>query len=70
MTVYLFVRLFEHRVLRHEKEFGVKVVDLAKDPFAAGPLARSTTRNSSLDKALRRKFSSLPAVSRQRVRYH
>ncbi len=39
-------------VLRQDKEFGLEVVDLAKDPLAAGPLARSTTRNSNLDKAL------------------
>ena len=39
-------------VLRQDKEFGLEVVDLAKDPLAAGPLARSTTRNSILDKAL------------------
>jgi hypothetical protein len=39
-------------VLRQDKEFGLVVVDLAKDPLAAGPLARSTTRNSSLHKAL------------------
>ena len=30
-------------VLRQDKEFGLAVVDLAKDPLAAGPLARSTT---------------------------
>jgi hypothetical protein len=39
-------------VLRQDQEFGLEVVDLAKDPLAAGPLARSTTRNSNLDKAL------------------
>jgi hypothetical protein len=39
-------------VLRQDKELGLLVVDLAKDPLAAGPLARSTTRNSNLDKAL------------------
>ncbi len=39
-------------VLRQDKEFGLEVVDLAKDPLAAGPLARSTTRNLILDKAL------------------
>ena len=39
-------------VLRQDKEFGLEVVDLAKDPFSAGPLARSTTRNLILDKAL------------------
>ncbi len=39
-------------VLRQDKEFGLEVVDLAKDPLAAGPLARSTTRNSKLDKAV------------------
>jgi hypothetical protein len=39
-------------VLREDKEFGLEVVDLAKDPLAAGPLARSTTRNLNLDKAL------------------
>jgi hypothetical protein len=41
-------------VFRQDKEFGLVVVDLAKDPLAAGPLARSTTRNSNLDKALAR----------------
>jgi hypothetical protein len=39
-------------VLRQDKEFGLDVVDLAKDPLAAGPLARSTTRNLNLDEAL------------------
>jgi hypothetical protein len=39
-------------LLRQDKEFGLVVVDLAKDPLAAGPLARSTTRNSNLDQAL------------------
>ncbi len=39
-------------VLCQDKEFGLEVVDLAKDPLAAGPLARSTTRNSKPDKAL------------------
>ncbi len=39
-------------VLRQDKEFGLNVVDLAKDPIATGPLARSTTRNSKLDRAL------------------
>jgi hypothetical protein len=38
-------------VLRQEKEFELVVVDLAKDPFAAGPLARSTPRNSNHCKA-------------------
>ncbi len=37
-------------VLRQDKAFGLEVVDLAKDPLAAGPLARSTTRNSKLTK--------------------
>ena len=41
-----------HLPLRHDKGFELVVVDLAKDPLAAGPLARSTTRNSSLDKAV------------------
>jgi hypothetical protein len=41
-------------VFRQDKEFGLVVVDLAKDPLAAGPLARSTTRNSNPDKALAR----------------
>ena len=31
---------------------GVEVVDLAKDPVAAGPLARSTPPKSKRDKAL------------------
>ena len=39
-------------VLRQDEEFGLVVVDLAKDPLAAGPLARSTPRNLNLDKAL------------------
>jgi hypothetical protein len=39
-------------VLRQDMEFGLVVVDLAKDPLVAGPLARSTTRNLNLDKAL------------------
>ncbi len=39
-------------MLRQDKEFGLDVVDLAKDPLAAGPLARSTTRNLNLDEAL------------------
>jgi hypothetical protein len=39
-------------VLRQDKKFGLEVVDLAKDPFAAGPLARSTTRTSNLYMAL------------------
>ena len=39
-------------MLRQDKEFGVEVVDLAKDPLDAGPLARSTTRNLNLEKAL------------------
>ncbi len=39
-------------VLGQDKAFGLEVVDLAKDPLAAGPLARSTTRNSKLDEAL------------------
>jgi hypothetical protein len=39
-------------LLRQDKEFGLVVVDLAKDPLVAGPLARSSTRNSNLDKAL------------------
>jgi hypothetical protein len=39
-------------VLRQDKEFALEVVDLAKDPLAAGPLARSTTRNLIFDKAL------------------
>jgi hypothetical protein len=30
-------------MLRQVKEFRLEVVDLAKDPLAAGPLARSTT---------------------------
>jgi hypothetical protein len=48
------VRLDQHRwlALRQDNEYRVEVVDLAKDPLAAGPLARSTTRNSNLDKAL------------------
>ena len=47
-------------VLRQDKEFGVVVVDLAKDPLAAGPLARSTTRDSNLDNAIAaRVFQSL-----------
>jgi hypothetical protein len=47
-------------VLRQDKEFGLEVVDLAKDPLPAGPLARSTTRNLNLDKALVT-FNSLQA---------
>ena len=43
-------------VLRQDKELGADVVDLAKDPLAAGPLARSTTGVSNLDKALARSF--------------
>jgi hypothetical protein len=39
-------------VLRQENEFGLVVVDLAKHPLAAGTLARSTIRNSNLDKAV------------------
>ena len=35
------------------------VVDLAKDPLAAGPLARSSTRNPNLDKALAAGVSSI-----------
>ncbi len=38
-------------MLRQDQEFGLEVVDPAKDPLAAGPLARSNTRNSKLDKA-------------------
>ena len=38
--------------MSQDKEFGLEVVDLAKDPFDAGPLARSTTRSLILDKAL------------------
>ncbi len=38
------------RVLRQENEYGLEVVDLAKDPLAAGPLAGATTRNSKPDK--------------------
>ncbi len=43
-------------VLRQDEEFGLDVVDLAKDPIpkdhvAAGPSARSTTGNSTPDKA-------------------
>jgi hypothetical protein len=34
------------------KKDGLDVVDLAKDPFTAGPLARSTTPESNLDKAV------------------
>jgi hypothetical protein len=40
-----------HGFPHQDKKFGVEVVDLAKDPLAAGPLARSTTRNSNPDKA-------------------
>lgn len=50
------------RLLHQDKPFGLVVVDLAKDPLvvvdlakdplAAGPSARSTTRNSDLDQAL------------------
>jgi hypothetical protein len=39
-------------VRRQEKDFALEVVDLAKDPLAAGPLARSTTRHSILANAL------------------
>jgi hypothetical protein len=39
-------------VLRQDKEFELEVVDLAKDPLAAGPLARSTARNLNLEKAV------------------
>ncbi len=42
-------------LLRQDKEFELDVVDLAKDPLAAGPLARSTTRNSKPDNAPGRK---------------
>jgi hypothetical protein len=35
----------------YDKVFVLDVVDLAKDPFAAGPLARSTIRNLNLGKA-------------------
>jgi hypothetical protein len=38
-------------VLHQDKEFGLEVVDLAKDPLAAGTLARSTTQNLNHDKA-------------------
>ena len=34
------------------KKDGLDVVDLAKDPNAAGPLARSTTQESNLDEEL------------------
>ena len=45
--------------LSQDKVFAVEVVvvDLAKDPFAAGPLARSTIRNSNVDNALDRGLS-------------
>jgi hypothetical protein len=42
-------------VLRYcsvKKQNGLEVVDLAKDPNAGGPLARSTTPNLKLDKSL------------------
>ena len=39
-------------VLRKDEAFELEVVDLAKDPLATGPFARSTTENSSLEKAL------------------
>ncbi len=55
-------------LLRQDKEFGLVVVDLAKDPLAAGPLARSTTRDSNLDKALhRRNCKKERAGSRDRL---
>ena len=38
-------------VIDQDKEFGFAAVDLAKDPPAAGPLAKSTTRHQALDKA-------------------
>ncbi len=38
-------------VLRQDKKIGLEVVDLAKDPLAAGPLAGSITQKSKLDKA-------------------
>jgi hypothetical protein len=46
-------------VLRQDKDLGLEVVDLAKDPIAAGPLARPTTRNSNPDKALVSSFGLL-----------
>jgi hypothetical protein len=35
-----------------DKKLGLEVVDLAKEPFAAGVLARSTTLKCNVDKAL------------------
>ena len=46
-------------VFGRDEEFGLAVVDPAKDPVAAGPLARFTTRNSHPDKALVRQFQQL-----------
>ena len=39
-------------VVRQAQGLGLEVVDLVKDPNAAGPLTRSTTLKSNLDKAL------------------
>ena len=39
-------------VVRQAQELGLEVVDLVKDPNAAGPLTRSTTVISNLDQAL------------------
>jgi hypothetical protein len=59
--------LCETLVIRQDKEFVLEVVDLAKDPLAAGPLARFTTRNLILDIALVRvqtDYSSPPGLRR------
>ena len=38
-------------MLLQDKEFGLVVVDLARDPLAAGPSARSATGKQNPDKA-------------------
>ena len=40
------------RLSSQNHELGLEVVDLVKDPYASGPLTRSTTQKSNLDKAL------------------
>ncbi len=58
-------------VLRLDKAFGLEVVDLAKDPLAAGRLARSTTRNSKLEKARVAFFmSSRTTAVTRRLEHH
>ena len=39
-------------VVRQAQDLELDVVDLVKDPNAAGPLTRSTTLKSNLDKAV------------------